>query len=356
MQTTHLMLVTFLTADLATLAPGTLNEFEKSPYNALAVPVISSYFTGSIPTLQNIQPKLAEIKARTSKDIWPWVFINRMVGMDPGQKNVNAHTSYFQGIKGLDLEDRVGAQSDFLRAWRVALEVARELHAPGIVCDLELYNNPAAEDVFELARLTGKTAPEAIQLLQGLGTRLADITDEELPGGTVWFFFTGLHRPDFQVVDDRPYYRATSYVVLGMLMRIKQAGLRVSVISGGEIGLGYCHASIKQLQSDFEARLRAFRPHLEKYAGILFLGGTITLWRDASDKSDWLAQGSCAASPARNIEELKPYLRDLLRHYTYVWVYAAVAAGGYNPFDPLTAPRFNAVIQQAIKEAGTRDP
>jgi hypothetical protein len=353
MHTVYLMLVTFLVPNFGAVTPEMVSEFDRSPYSALAVPVVDAYDTGAVPSLQTLQPELAEIKAHTSKHIWPWVFFNRMVGSDPNQKNPHAQTSYFQGINGFDLDDRIGAQSDFLRTWRVALEIAHEAHSPGVVCDLELYNNYAANDVTKLAAQTGKNPEEVIQLLEAVGVRMADIADEELPGGTVWFFFTGLSRPDFKMVNGKSYYRATSYVVLGMLQRIRQVGMKVAVISGGETSLQYCHPSLKQLQQDIQTRLKGFLPKLEVYAGILTLGGPITLWKDKSDKSAWLLEGNCGACPARNVEELEPYLRELLQTYNHVWVYAPAGPGGYNPFDTSVAPRFNKVLEQAEKEAAS---
>jgi hypothetical protein len=118
------------------------------------------------------------------------------------------------------------------------------------------------------------------------------------------------------------------------------------MLSGGEVGLGYCHPSLAQFRNQIQDRAMRFDPTLEEYAGILQLGGTLTLWSELSAKKDWVNQGDCRACPAKTIEELQPYLELLLRSYRYNWIYG-VSGSGYYAFEPASAQRFDEVIRAA---------
>jgi hypothetical protein len=325
-------------------------QFDGSPYDGLAVSFSGAYDTAPVPSVEGMKAQVAAWKKSTAKDIWPWVYLNRMIGANDAEGNPETKVPYFEQFRGLDLDGAAGAQSDFLQNWRNALQLARETRAPGIVCDLEFYNNYKAYDLSELARMTSRPQPEVIDRLEKVGARMADIAAKEYPGATLWFFFTGFTRPDYRVIDGRPYYLGATYIAEGLLGQIQRERLPLRVLSGGEVGLGYCHVSLEDLRQAIDKRAAIFAPLLQKYDGILELAGTMTLWSDRSAKKNWVAQGACGASTAASVEDLETYLEALFRSYRYNWIYGSPNAG-YLAFEPGIAPRFDAVIARAKARA-----
>lgn len=323
-----------------------LAQFDRSPYDGLAVAFLDAYETSPVPSPQAMDAQIASWKTATAKDIWPWVYVNRMIGANDAEGNQFAKAPYFERFQGADLDGKAGARSDFLLNWRNALRAARDSGVPGILCDLEFYNNYKASDVGALAAMTGKPLREAVSLLKQLGARMADNAAVEYPGATVWFLFTGFARPDYRVIGGQPYYLSATYLVEGMLDEIQQHHLPLRVVSGGSVGLGYCHSSVEDFRGAIEKRGAAFAPWLQKYAGILELAATMTLWSDRSAKKTWVAQGACATSSAATVEELEPYLELMFRFYRYNWIYGSIN-GGYFAFDPAVAPRFDAAVARA---------
>jgi len=325
-------------------------QFERSPYDGLAVSFLDAYETSPVPSLAYMQGQVASWKKSTTKDIWPWVYLNRMVGANGAEGNQDSKAPYFQRFQGLDLDGKAGAQEDFLENWRNALRLAKATGVPGIVCDLEFYNNYKAYDLAELARMTSKPQQEVVGLLRQLGARMADISWAEYPGASIWFLFTGFTRPEHKIADGQPYGLAATYLVEGLLDQIQQHHLSLRVLSGGEVGLGYCHTSVDDLRQSIEKRAADFAPFLRKYNGILELAGTMTLWSDRPAKKSWVAQGACGASSADTVEDLVPYMELLFRSYRYNWLYGS-PNGGYLAFQSWSAPRFDAAIAQAKTRA-----
>jgi hypothetical protein len=340
----YLMLVN--TAVAVRVDAQKMSQFDRSPYDGLAVAFLDAYETSPVPSAAVAEAQIAAWKKITKKDIWPWVYLNRMVGANKDEGNADAKIPYFLRFQGLDLEDKAGARHDFLENWRNALRTARETGSPGIVCDLEFYNNYEAYDVGELARITSHTPREVTELLKQVGARMADTGAEEYPGGTLWFLFTGLTRPNYRVIDGQPYYFAATYIVEGLLDEIRQRHLSLHILSGGNVGLGYCHSSLDDLHQGIEKRAQVFAQTLRKYTGILELAGTMTLWSDRAAKQSWVAQGACAASSAATVEDLEPYMELLFRSYRYNWIYGS-PNGGYLAFDPKIASRFDAAVAKA---------
>jgi hypothetical protein len=344
----YLMLVNTAIADKMDAAK--MAQFDRSPYDGLAVSFGGAYDASPGHALPAMHAQIADWKKSTGKEIWPWVYLNRMIGANETEGNPDAKVPYFQRFQGLDLDGKAGAQKDFLENWRNALRLARDTGVPGIVCDLEFYNNYKAYDLAELARMTQQPQQDALRALRQLGARMADIAAAEYPGATLWFFFTGFTRPDYRVIDGQPYYLAAAYVAEGLLDQIQHRHLPLRVLSGGEVGLGYCHNSVDDLRQAIADRAIAFAPLLEKYDGILELAGTMTLWSDRSAKKNWVAEGVCGTSTAASIEELIPYMELLFHSYRYNWLYGS-PNGGYFAFQSTSAPRFDVAIAQAKERA-----
>lgn len=344
----YLLLVNTALAPLVTAE--NLSEFDKSPYDGIAVAFWHAYDTGKVPSEQEMSSKIFGWKRSTKKDIWPWVYINRILGADDTETGEFSHYSrdnpYFHKIRGADLDDKAGALSEFLQFWRNDLRAARETKAPGVVVDLEFYNYHKEYDVAVLAQQTGKSPQETVQNLRQLGARLADIAAEEYPQAVLWLFFTGFAYPDFSTIDKQRGYGSPAYIVMGMLDEIQSKYFRLKVLSGGETTLGYCHDSLQQFQEAIQKRATKFAPQLQKYEGTLELAGTMTLWRDHAGINGWAKGLSCWTSPVAGVEELQPNVELLLKSYRYNWIYAA-AEVSYFPFQPESAARFNAVINKA---------
>jgi hypothetical protein len=327
-----------------------LEQFDRSPYDGLAVSFADAYDTSPDPSLGSMNEQVARWKKSTAKTIWPWIYLNRMIGANDAEGNPFTKVPYFQKFPGLDLDGKAGARNDFLENWRNAVALARLSGVPGVVCDLEFYNNYKAYDVAELARMRSLPQAEVLDQLRQLGTRMADIAAARYPGATLWFLFTGFTRSDYRVIEGKAYYLAATYIVEGLLDQIRRRHFPLRVLSGGEVGLGYCHTSVDDLRQAIEKRRAAFAPLLQKYGGILELAGTMTLWSDRSAKKNWVASGACGSSSAATVEDLVPYMEVLFRSYRYNWLYGS-PNGGYLAFHPASAPRFDAAIAQAQARA-----
>lgn len=334
----YLMLVN--TALAEKMKPEMLAQFDRSPYDGLAVAFSWNYDTKPAPSVADIDAEIASWKQITKKDIWPWVYLNRIVAVDDAQKNPYTTGPYFHQIQGADLENKTGAQEEFLHVWAHSLAAARDSHMPGIACDMEFYNNYKEYEPAELSRQLGKTPEQTDQLLRALGARMADSAAAQYPDAILWFLFTGMGT--FQQGKSGPnsYLLAPAYVAMGLLEEIQTKHYRLKVISGGETGLGYCHPTLRQFQQQIQERATGFAPYLQKYGGILELGGTMTLWDQDGRKS------ICPDSNAPAVEDLEPYLELLLRTYRYNWIYAS-GDQGYYAFAPQIAPRFDTVIRKA---------
>jgi hypothetical protein len=344
----YLMLVNTAMADQMD-APK-LAQFDRSPYDGLAVSFVNAFDTSPVPSPALMEAQIARWKKSATKQIWPWVYLNRMIGANDAEGNPLTKVAYFQRFQGLDLDGKAGAQNDFLEIWRNALRLAKETGVPGIVCDLEFYNNYKAYDVAELARMTSMPRPDVLNALRQVGARMAEIAAAEYPSATLWFFFTGFTRPEYRMIEGQPYYLAATYIAEGLLDQIQRHHLPLRVLSGGEVGLGYCHIAVEDLRQAIEKRATDFAVLSQKYNGILELAGTMTLWSDRSAKKNWVARGACGTSSAATIEELIPYMELLFRSYRYNWLYGS-PNGGYFAFQSASAPRIDAAIAKAKARA-----
>jgi hypothetical protein len=340
----YLMLVNTAVASL--MSEDKFRQFDKSPYDGLAVAFLHAYDTSAPPTTAAIDQQIGNWKKITSKDVWPWVYVNRIIGMSAAENNPHSDTPYFRRIVGADLDDKNGAVSDFLAIWRNSLAAARDSNVPGIVCDLEFYNYYKQYDIGELAHQTGKKPSEVAESLKQLGAKMADSAAEIYPHATIWLLFTGLTHPGYKNLEGVPYYPSPTYISIGLLDEILKKQLPLKVLAGGEGSIGYCHESLGEFQRSIEKRQLDLAAALQKYNGILELAGTLALWSDRTAKKDWLSKGSCQASDANTIEDLQPYIELLLKTYRYNWLYGT-SEGNYLAFSPASAPRFDAVIRKA---------
>ncbi|HTC61832.1 MAG TPA: hypothetical protein VK709_03245 [Candidatus Saccharimonadales bacterium] len=340
----YLMIVNTSIASM--MSSQKMAEFDKSAYDGLAVAFWHAYETGPAISSSTMISQIAEWKKSTKKDIWPWVYINRMIGPDESQSYPLIHQPYFNRFKGADLDGQAGAQADFLENWKNSLAAAKKSGGPGVVCDLEFYNYYKEYDPGELARQTGKTPEQVATLLRGVGAKMADIAATEYPRAVLWFLFTGFTHPGYKTYNGQPYYPSPTYIAMGLLDEIRERHLELKVVAGGEGSLAYCHHTLQDFQTAIQKRGLDFASPLQKYQGNLELGGTIAMWSDRSAKTGWALEGECATATASTAEDFQPYLELLFRSYRYNWIWVS-SDSGYNAFEPTSAQRFNAVIGKA---------
>ncbi len=345
----YLMLVN--TAVASYMTEDKFRQFDKSPYDGIAVAFLHAYDTSAPPSVASIDQQIAGWKKFTGKDIWPWVYVNRMIGMSLAENNSHADNPYFRQIAGADLDDKRGARSDFLQIWQNSLIAARDSNVPGIVCDLEFYNYYKEYDIGELAGQTGKKPSEAAESLRALGEKMADSAAGAYPNATLWLLFTGLTHGGYKTINGVPYYPSPTYIAIGLLDEIRSRKLPLKVLAGGEGSIGYCHDSLDEFKQSIRKRQADLAADLQKYNGILELAGTLALWSDRAAKRDWMTEGSCKTSEADTIEDLQPYIELLLTTYRYNWLYAT-SGGNYFPVLPANAPRFDRAIQRAKIHTG----
>jgi hypothetical protein len=342
------------TAIARRLNPVDIREFEKSPYDGLAIAFHYNYDTAAVFSADSMSAQLLEWKKLTKKDLWPWVYLNRMIGAGEAATNERVNVSYFKNIRGIDLEDKAGARTDFLQIWKSSLQIAKASGSPGIVFDGEFYNDHKAYDPAEMSRETGKSPDQLVNLLEQLGAQMADTAAEQYADAILWFLFTGFTHKDFKAIEGKSYYPTPVYIAVGLLDRIQQRGYALRVISGGEGSIAYCHENIATFREAMEKRASAFEPILQKYKGSLELAGTLTVWDDRANKSGFVAESDCAKASASTIEDLQPYIELMMRTYRYNWIYGSTN-GNYFAFDPARNARIHRIIGNARANTNSRN-
>ena len=83
-----------------------LAQFDRSPYDGLAVSFSDAYDVSPVPTFASMQSQVASWKKSTRKQIWPWVYLNRMIGANNAEGNNLTKVPYFQKFQGLDLDGK----------------------------------------------------------------------------------------------------------------------------------------------------------------------------------------------------------------------------------------------------------
>ncbi len=304
---------------------------ESSPYNGTMLTPFSAYYDGPLTTLEEFMPiliALNELKANSAKHIWPWIFLNRMIGYDPADPGSRP---YFRAINGIDLDNETGARDDFEEIFTLALAMAKELGAPGIVIDLEAYNCQNRIYHWEdLTYIRGETQEALVGKFRWLGRDLARLAGETFPDCTILFLFTA---HDLTVTE----------IVIGLLEGIEERGLNVHVVNGGEMGLGYWSSSIEHLRRKILFR-EAATPEIFPYPGIFSLGGTIAPYLNRTGVAAWLNMNDPRIQTLRDFE---PFFHEIFYAYDIVWVYASGGAG-YRPFDPAIGPLFSSGLEEII--------
>lgn len=342
----YLLLLTFASGDLKHFGAAKLRALNASPYDGAAISVSGPY-DSSHHSLDEFDPALVELRGGSHKQIWPMVFLNRIIGCVKCPRLASA--AVFGRIKVMDVQDRAGALGDFYAQFGIALALAAALKAPGVVVDPEPYNDESITFERLSDRLGQDRERTAVQLEQ-IGAHMADMTAHVYPGAVIWFLYTGLDRMAGHKAATPP----AAYIALGALRRAQGRSIPLKLVSGGEL-LGYCFSSLKRLKRVTDDRKISFAPLMAVYPQ-LALAGAITLWNDSSSRRGWLLNQSgqeaeCGRAGDLNGRDFIPLLRYLLSSYPYVWIYAAGVAD-YNPYGS-KAPIFNQLIDDARSGSNT---
>jgi hypothetical protein len=341
MSPAYLLMMTFLTGQLRTFDTSKIQAINASPYNGVSVPLVDAYDSSRL-TYGQFEPDIRRIKQTAKKNIWPTIFLNRIIGCTDCP--APARQPAFTRIRGMDLDNSTGALSDFYDRFRLALKVARGLGAPGIIVDPEPYNDEALS-VSRVAQLRNSQPTVIQESLEAVGVHLANIAAQYYPGATIWLLYTTLDK-----LGQPGRQNVAAFVTLGLLQQSKVHGESLRIIDGGE-DRGYCYSSMARLQEMTEERKKAFSPFIKRFRN-LALAGTITLWNSPSKRRGWLLQrtgelGECGRANLQGADFV-PYLHFLLVSYRFVWIYAATMSD-YNPYSS-QASTFNRIIESALHE------
>ena len=319
----YLLLVTFNAPRLRDWQPDALALLDESPFAGVASTVGGAYDTDPVRAVSEFDGAVKHIRNSARKHVWPWVFTNRFIG-----RGERTHTSagkqapeYFTRIKGWDLSGQAGAQADFLKLWRGALNLARQLGAPGIVLDLEAYNAYESYSLASLAKTEELPEEEVTRRLSELGREMTDIVAEEYPHAVIWSLFLQFGPQT-----------AVRYLLEGMLESAKQQNVPLQLVEGGETTVGYYNPSLAVLQGRLRTRAEDLAPWLTRFPERLRLGGTISPYSDPEQLTSWIKRTSESGGRVfQNAREFRPLFEELFASCEYLWIYAA-SASGYLPF------------------------
>lgn len=336
----YLLLITFYSGEFNKFPINKIDIINKSPYQGVALPLADAYETKRYD-LGDFSPQIESFKKKFKKHIWPWVFFNRFVGFEEGKLSHStlANKEEFRKIAGMDLFNESGALAEFFHVWKMALKIAKELGAPGIVVDYEPYNNYEVPNLDYLSQKLRRPREEVKDRLKAIGAELLDIADSENPQAVIWFLATDLGKTRPNIWGEREYRCTETYLVHGMLVRAKEKHSHIKIVSGGQSSLGYCFLSLEDLEQKMAKREKDFAPIIKEYPN-LFLGGTLAPWPSSDLKKGWMLRDNCGKSNLTNITDFQPLVAKLLENYRYVWIYAAGAAG----YDPYSEPSISDIL------------
>lgn len=346
----YLKLITFYTGTIDEATEEKFRVLNDSAYAGVAIPMLGSYKTGPVPPYESFLPKATMLRRTLAIDPWPWVTLNRFIGA-PADGGGHAGSragklEYFSRVKGLDLDGSAGNRADMLTMWRYAVRLAKQWKSPGIMIDLEAYNNYRAYNVAWVAAERCEPIDAVIDQCEKVGEDLAKIIEEEYPECLVWSLFSRLEKSTQVPGRESPILTTPAYVTLGLLEYAKANGVPLRYICGGETTPGYCNRSVAELKGKIAQRDADMAPFLEQFPEHLFLGGTISPFHDYEIATSFIERGY-KGSNFKTIEDFKPMFKTLFDAYDYVWIYASSAAKTL-PYDPEHNRRYGDVLRAAL--------
>ncbi|MBI5252034.1 MAG: hypothetical protein HY912_21275, partial [Desulfomonile tiedjei] len=314
----YLIVITFYSdaikpTTLATVRAQYAPTINKSAYHGVAIAPVKSSQTLATSGAQNFDWMVTG--TGITKQVWPWVFINRIIAKPSG----STQPAGFAGIKGMDVLDRAGALTDFYRIFEMSLAFAKKHGSPGVVFDPEAYHDYNVYRLDRLSSLTGISQTNLITALKNIGAKMTDIINATYPDAVIW----SLTARFYEMTLSPGRYSSVTWIQMGMLDRAKETHSRMKLVEGGENSMWYCHLSLADLNSDMNKRAGWYAPALKAWPNNFRMGATISPWQDVAHKSGWLTVGECGASQAKTIAEFVPMFTRLMTAYDYVWIYAA---------------------------------
>lgn len=331
-----------------------LEVLNASAYAGVAVPLWGAYDTEPVEDFEDVQPKLDRARELSDIDLWPWVFSNRFIGIPEDARRHGSRTDeppeYFQRIPILDLDNETGARADMMKMWRIAVRAARHWDAPGIVLDLEAYNNYPSYHVKYTAERRGESYATVIDKCEKVGEDLARIVEEEYPQCIIWTLFSRLDRPSTLPGCDSPVYPVPGHISLGFLRYAKAHHLPCKYLCGGETSPGYYNRNLDALRDKIVSRDRDMAPMLQQFPDHFFLAGTISPYHDLSVATSWIKARAGDDPELKTIQDFEPMFRELFVAYQWNWIYASSAAKTL-PYDPEHSEMYSEVLEAALQDA-----
>lgn len=351
---TYLNLITFYTPPLLEAKAETLAVLNDSAYAGVAIPIFSGYDAGPVPEYSAFADQMKLVRDTLKIDPWPWVFGNRLIGTPPDAQEhpsaPKADQQYFKAINIMALDDKNPARADFLKQFRYAVRMAKQWKSPGIVLDLEAYNNYRAYDVAYVAEKRGETAAQVIKACERIGVDMGKICQEEYPSCLVWSLFSHMLHPTRLPGYDGPVYYTPSHIILGFLEYCKQRHLPAKYLCGGEDSPGYYNRNVEALREKMAARYAAMAPIMERYPDHYFMAGTISPYHDVTLLTSWIKDAAGEDPELKTIQDFQPMFRTLFEAYDWVWVYAS-SAGKTEPYKAGNSKLYGEVLKAALDEA-----
>ncbi len=350
----YLSLITFYTHDLKDETPERMQLLNDSAYAAVAMKLVGGYDTGPVPTVEELRPQIDMVKQNLKLDPWPWVFSNRFIGRPEDARGHSglgqSSPDYFKRINILDLDNAAGARRDMLDLWRLAVKLAKEWQAPGIVMDLEAYNNYRAYSVKYVAEKRGESVAQVIAQCEQVGADLAKIIEQEYPQCIVWSLFSHTQRVHKLPGYDGPVYSTAGHITLGFLKYCKAHELPAKYLCGGETSPGYYNRNVEALKQKIARRDEAMAHLLEEFPDHFFLAGTISPYHDYKILTSWIKQRAGDDPELKTIADFEPMFRTLFEAYDWVWIYASSAAKT-EPYKAENSKLYSEVLSRALEAA-----
>ena len=352
----YLSLITFYTPHLAKQTPEGLQVLNDSAYAGVAIPLLGGYNTEPVPTFDALKPQIELVRENLKIDPWPWVFSNRIIGKPPDSQShpstAGSRPEYFARIKTLDLDNAAGARKDMMDEWRLAVRIAKAWRSPGIVIDLEAYNDYRAYEVKYVAEQRGETPAQVIAACEQIGADLAKIIEEEYPQCLVWSLFSRVDK-DVQVRlpgYEGPVYPTPGHITLGFLKYCKAHKVPAKYLCGGETTVGYYNRNVAALKEKIRRRDEGLAGIFEQYPDHFFLAGTISPYHDHQILTDWIKKAAGDDPELKTIADFEPMFRTLFDAYDWVWIYAS-SAGKTEPYKPENGTMYSAALRRALEAA-----
>lgn len=304
-----------------------------SPIDIYSPELIGSYLPVDIPDYNDFLPYI-NIAKTSSKQFWPRLYRNVLSQCDDPEKQC-------YNITEVDIYNEAGVLEEYYSLIDLALRIARETNAGGIVIDPEDYSTLSGYGISSLAEAKNKTEQQIIDRCLEIGAEIADIINNQYPEAVIWYLFI------------RTMNTTDSYIAQGLLARARDMNYQFTVIEGGEHNVWYPHVSLKDTRNKLNHQYEDFINDgdgnlLDLYPN-LRLGGCIAPWKDYSQdvpvgdnfyNSIEQYKASGGTHTTLTIDDFGDVFSHLFNARGYTWIYGVTRlSNAYNDFDPYLVNR-----------------